>query len=96
MIKQEIIILKVQMYDDKELYGRIEYFFVHKYLEEQRMLAYIQWTSDIHINKYHVKTFQGFVKHDFIEAKYIDRCVGFMRIDDKFYVFDKENQVVYE
>jgi len=29
------------MYEDKELYGRIEYFFVHKYLEEQRMLAYI-------------------------------------------------------
>lgn len=41
------------MFEDKELYGKIQYFFVHKYLEEYRMLAYIQWTSDIYIDRYH-------------------------------------------
>jgi hypothetical protein len=84
------------MYEDKELYGKIEYFFVHSYLEKQQMLAYIQWTSDIHINRYSIKTFQGFKSNDFIKVEYIDRCVGFMKIDNDFYIFDKENQVVYE
>ena len=83
------------MYDDKELFGKIEYFLVHEYLEELHMLAYIQWTSDVHIDRYHIKTFKGFGKHDFIEVDYIDRYVGFMRIGDKFYIFDKENQAVY-
>ena len=84
------------MFEDKELYVKIQYFFVHKYLEEYRMLAYIQWTSDIHIDRYHIKTFNGFGKCEFIEVEYIDRCVGYMRIEDKFYVFDKENQAIYE
>ncbi len=35
-------------------------------------------------------------QHDFIKAKYIDQYIRFMRIDDKYYVFNKENQVVYE
>lgn len=84
------------MYEDKELFGKIEYFFVHEYLEEQYMLAYIQWTSDVHIDRYHIKTFNGFSRHDFIEVDHIDRCVGFIRIEDKFHIFDKEHQVVYE
>lgn len=83
------------MYEDKELFGKIEYFFVHEFREEPRMLAYIQWTSDIHIDRYRIKTFRGFSKHDFIEVDYIDRCVGFMRLDDKFYIFDRENQATY-
>ena len=84
------------MFDNKELYGKIQYFFVHKYLEKCRMLAYIQWTSGIHIDRYHIKTFNGFDKCEFIDVEYIDRCVGFMRIEDKFYIFDKENQAIYE
>jgi hypothetical protein len=59
------------------------------------MLAYIQWTNDVHVDRYRIKTFRGFDTYNFIEAEYIDRCVGFIRIDDKFYIFDKENQVNY-
>lgn len=83
------------MYEDRELFGKIEYFFVHKYLEELHMLAYIQWTHDVHIDRCYIKTFRGFSKHDFIEVEYIDRCMGFIRINDKFYIFDKENQATY-
>ena len=56
------------------------------------MLTYIQWTRDIHIDKYHIMTFNRFGKYEFIEVEYIDRFMGFMRIRDKFYVFDKENK----
>jgi hypothetical protein len=48
------------------------------------------------MDKYHIKTFNGFDRHAFIEVEYIDRCVGFMRIGNKFYIFDKENQAVYD
>lgn len=82
------------MYSDKELYGRIEYFFVHSYSNIQRMLAFIQWTSEVYIDKYGTKRFQGYSNYDFIEVEYIDRCVGFMRINDTFYIFDKENQII--
>ena len=60
------------------------------------MLTYIQWISDIHIDRYYIKIFNKFGKYEFIEVEYIDCCVGFMRIRDKFYVFDKENQAIYE
>ena len=60
------------------------------------MLAYVQYTSEIHINKYGIKTFRGFDKFDFVEVEYIDRCIGFMNIDGIFCIFDKENQVIYE
>jgi hypothetical protein len=75
------------------MYGRIEYFFVHNYFSKPYMLAYIQWAENVHINKYNVKTFQGFGNYDFVEVQYIDRCVGFMRIDNNFVIFDKENQI---
>jgi hypothetical protein len=75
------------------MYGQIEYFFVHNYYDETYMLAYIQWAENVRINKYGVKIFQGLGRHDFIEVQYIDRCVGFMRIDSYFVIFDKENQI---
>jgi len=34
--------------------------------------------------------------NSYIDVEYIDRCVGFVRIDNTFYILDKENQVVYE
>ncbi|CAB4432225.1 unnamed protein product [Rhizophagus irregularis] len=39
----------VDMYEDKELFGKIEYFIVHEFREKLHILAYIQWTSDVHI-----------------------------------------------
>jgi hypothetical protein len=50
------------MFEDKELYGKVQYFFVHKYLEEYHMLAYIcDIHIDIHIDRYHIKTFDGLI-----------------------------------
>ena len=48
------------------------------------------------VNRYYIKTFNKFGKYEFIEVKYIDHYVSFIRIRDKFYVFDKENQAIYE
>ena len=84
------------MYVNKELYGRVEYFFVHTFKGVERMLAYVQWTAEVHIDKYGNKTFNGYDTYDFIEVECIDRCVGFIRINNVYYIFDKENQVIYE
>jgi hypothetical protein len=84
------------MYEDLELYGRVEYFLVHTYQNDPRMLAFIQWTTNLRVDNFENKTFNGYSSHSYIDVEYIDRCVGFMRIEDTFYILDKENQVVYE
>jgi hypothetical protein len=84
------------MYEDLELYGRVEYFLVHTYRDVQRMLAFVQWTTNLRIDNFEIKTFYGYSSYSYIDVEYIDRCVGFMRIENTFYILDKENQVVYE
>jgi len=59
------------------------------------MLAYIHWTNKIVSDQLGIKYFQGkSSKYGFIEISYIDRCVGFIAINNRTYIFDKENQVV--
>jgi len=84
------------MYENLELYGRVEYFLVHTYQDVQQMLAYIQWTMHSYVDNFGIKTFDGYSNHSYINVEYIDRCVGFMRIENTFYILDKENQVTYE
>ena len=84
------------MYENIESYGRVEYFLIHTYQNIQRMLAYIQWTSNLHIDNFGNKTFNGYGTNSYIDVEYIDRCVGIVRIENTFYILDKENQVVYE
>jgi hypothetical protein len=33
-------------------------------------------------------------KYEFIDISDIDRCVGFITLSNKTYIFDKENQVI--
>ena len=78
------------MYENLELYGRVEYFLIHDYQNEQRMLAYIQWVANMQIDNFGIKTFNGYGAHGYIEVEYIDRCVGFMKLESKTYIIDKE------
>ena len=80
--------------EDKELFGEIVFYLVHKFLDENRMLAYIHWTNKIVNDQLGVKYFQGkSSKYGFIDISDIDRCVGFIKINNRIYIFDKENQV---
>ena len=57
------------------------------------MLAYIHWTNKIVNDQLGVKYFQGkSSKYGFIDISDIDRCVGFIKINNRIYIFDKENQ----
>lgn len=42
------------MYEDKELFGKIEYFIVHEFREKLHILAYIQWTSECTYRQYKI------------------------------------------
>ena len=58
------------------------------------MLAYIHWTNKIVNDQLGVKYFQDkSSKYGFIDISDIDRCVGFIKINNRIYIFDKENQV---
>ncbi|CAB5376047.1 unnamed protein product [Rhizophagus irregularis] len=81
--------------EDKELFGKIIFYLVHKHLGESRMLAYIHWSNKIINDQLDIKYFQGkSSKYGFIDISDIDRCVGFIELNNKIYIFDKENQVV--
>ncbi|CAB5200844.1 unnamed protein product [Rhizophagus irregularis] len=81
--------------EDKELFGEIIFYLVHKHLGESRMLAYIHWSNKIINDQLGIKYFQGkSSKYGFIDISDIDRCVGFIELNNKIYIFDKENQVV--
>jgi hypothetical protein len=68
---------------------------VHKHLGENRMLAYIHWSNKIINDQLGIKYFQGkSSKYGFIDISNIDRCVGFIELNNKIYIFDKENQVI--
>jgi len=50
----------------------------------------------MHINKFGVKVFNGYGQNSYIDAECINRSVGFIKIENIFYILDKENQVIYE
>jgi len=59
------------------------------------MLAYIHWTNKIINDSLGGKYFQGnSSKYGFIDVSDIDRCVGFITLNNRTYIFDKENQVI--
>ena len=58
------------------------------------MLAYIHWTNKIVSDQLSTKYFQGkSSKYGFIDISDIDRCVGFITLNNRTYIFDKENQI---
>ena len=59
------------------------------------MLAYIHWTNKIINDPLGGKYFQNnSFKYGFIDISDIDRCVGFIPLNNRIYIFDKENQVI--
>lgn len=88
-------LFQVIISEDKELFGEIVFYLVHKHLGESRMLAYIHWSNKIINDQLGIKYFQGkSSKYGFIDISDIDRCVGFIELNNKIYIFDKENQVI--
>ncbi|RIA88388.1 hypothetical protein C1645_877423 [Glomus cerebriforme] len=80
--------------EDKELFGEIIFYLVHKLLDKNRMLAYIHWTNKIVNDQLGIKYFQGkSLKYGFIDISDIDRCVSFITLNNRTYIFDKDYQM---
>jgi len=55
-------------FEKQVFYGTIKYFFLHKYQDQNNMLAYIQWMGPVHKDRYGVRSFSRFGGFEFIEA----------------------------
>jgi hypothetical protein len=55
------------------------------------MLAYVQLTSKIIEDKYRCKYFTQYRSKEFIDVRCIDHCIGFAKIDTKYFIIDKES-----
>uniref|UniRef100_U9UE43 Uncharacterized protein n=1 Tax=Rhizophagus irregularis (strain DAOM 181602 / DAOM 197198 / MUCL 43194) TaxID=747089 RepID=U9UE43_RHIID len=47
-------------------------------------------TSQVSEDKYGLKMFKGFGSKQFIDVCVIDRCIGFLKVDNIYYIIDKE------
>jgi hypothetical protein len=68
----------------------VEYFITHKYNESDRIFAYIRKIDKYEEDNYGQIYFNKFGSFQFIEVIGIDRCVGFFKIGNLFYILDRE------
>ncbi len=74
----------------EEIYGEVEYFITHKYKELDHMFAYVHKIDKYEEDNYGQIYFSKFGSFQFIEIIGIDRCVGFFKIENLFYILDRE------
>jgi hypothetical protein len=74
----------------EEIFGEVEYFIMHKHNESERMFAYVRKIDKFEEDNYGQIYFNKFGSFQFIEIIGIDRCVGFFKIENLFYILDRE------
>ena len=74
----------------KMFFGNVEYYLAYEFEEKMHMLAYIHWTNEVKEDNTGLLSFQGYGSHEFIDAYAIDHCVGFIKINQLYYIVDKE------
>ena len=74
---------------EEEIYS-VEYFIMHKHDELDRIFAYVWKVDKYEIDNYGQIYFNKFGGFQFIEVIGIDRCVGFFKIENLFYILDRE------
>ena len=75
---------------EEEIYGEVEYFIMHKHDELDRIFAYIQKVDKYETDNYGQIYFSKFSGLQFIEVIDIDKCVGFFKFENLFYILDRE------
>ncbi len=63
---------------------------MHKYNESERMFAYVRKIDKYEQDNYGQIYFNKLGSFQFIEVISIDRCVGFFKIENLFYILDRE------
>src|SRR5947209_6507831 len=79
-------------FEVQEFYGLVEYYIVYNYINEseQRLIAFVQWTNTVIEDNMELKTFRGFRLKQFIDVCIINHCVGFLDVNNVYYVIDKK------
>ena len=78
---------------EEEIFGQVEYFMVHKFQDQERMLAYVRKTKKLEKSSANLKFFDSFGPLQYVEVIGIDRNVGFFEVSLKkkkyHYIIDK-------
>ncbi|CAB4397327.1 unnamed protein product [Rhizophagus irregularis] len=75
---------------EKEIFGEVEYFIMHKHNELECIFAYVRKIDKYEEDNYGLIYFNKFGGFQFIEIIGIDRCVGFFKIENLYYILDRE------
>ena len=60
-------------------------------MNQERMLANVTWSNEVNEDALGIVFFIGNGSTQFIDITAIDRCVGFMKLERKTYIIDKES-----
>ena len=52
-------------------------------------VAYVQWTHQVSEDEWGMKFFKDYGAKQFIDVCVIDRCVGFLEVENFYYIIDK-------
>ena len=74
----------------EEIFGEVEYYITHEYNSLDRMFAYVRKIDRYENDNYGQVYFNRYSSFQFIEVIGIDRCVGFFKIENLFYILDRE------
>ncbi|CAB5349866.1 unnamed protein product [Rhizophagus irregularis] len=80
---------RTPVFEKRPFYGNIEYYLMYEFNNEKSMLAYINWTASVSTDSVGLKYFTKFAGYDFIDVIAVERCVGFIKVDNKYYIVDK-------
>jgi hypothetical protein len=76
--------------EEEEIYGEVQYFIALEYNGLKRIFAYVRKIDKYEEDNYGQIYFNKFSSYQFIEVIGIDRCVGFFKIENLFYILDRE------
>ncbi|UZO19838.1 uncharacterized protein OCT59_011109 [Rhizophagus irregularis] len=75
-----------------DIYGIVNYYLVlTNSTIVYYLILYVQLTSKIVEDEYGCKHFTQFRSKEFIDVRCLDHCIGFAKIDNRYYIIDKEN-----
>ncbi|GES76294.1 hypothetical protein GLOIN_2v1835774 [Rhizophagus clarus] len=61
---------------------------LQQFNDNTHLMAFVQWTQNVIEDEYGLKYFREFGVEQFIDVRVIDRCIGFLKCGNSFFIID--------
>ncbi|CAG8677538.1 6141_t:CDS:2, partial [Dentiscutata heterogama] len=78
-------------YELQQYFGYVHFYFYYVYDGKYQLFAYIHNAKNVRKGLYNLYSFEEFGDYEFVDVSMIQRCVGFLKVGNYFYIIDKKN-----